>query len=220
MPVVTAEESKQLIEDGTYEVELLAIKEAELENASFGDGEVFRWSFQVVGVVDQDGDDIVLDPISNRKLTPLSKFWAWSVALGGKPEIGKSFNTDDLIHKHAMAKVEAKLKPDGTKGFPKVTDLMAMPKGIGRASGNPTGATQSLASAQDAKASAIATLTELRPLLNDEMRALFMGELCARFAEADRNGQFYPLKVSPENAAEFQRVVEEKKQELEEVPFE
>jgi len=127
-PTVQAEESAVLLEDGTYEVELLSIKEHSIDNPSFGDGDVFKWSFAVVDEVDEEGDPIILDPVSNRKLTPLTKFWAWAVALGGQPEIGKPFNTDQLIGAHAMAQVEAKVKPDGTRGFPKIVALVAMPK--------------------------------------------------------------------------------------------
>ncbi len=127
-PVVQAEESQTLLEDGTYEVELVDIVSFEIENPTFGDGNVFKWSFEVVDQLDGDGEPIILDPVSNRKLTPLTKFWAWAVALGAKPEVGADFDTKTLHGAHAMAQVEAKLKPDGTKGFPRIVGLVAMPK--------------------------------------------------------------------------------------------
>ncbi len=136
MPKVPAEESQSLLEDGTYEVELLTVADFVIKDPSFGDGNVFKWSFEVVDQLDEDGEPIILDPISNRKLTPLTKFWAWAVALGAKPEIGEDFDTETLNGAHAMAQVEAKLKPDGSKGFPKIVGLVAMPKTNAR---RPTG---------------------------------------------------------------------------------
>lgn len=131
MPVVIPEENKAMLENGTYEVKLLAMEEDFIEDSQY-DPDVYRWTFEVVDTVDSDGKAIHMDPISSQKITPMSKFWSWAVALGGQPVIGQPFDTDVLVGKHAMAKVQAKLKSDGTKGFPKIVDLMAMPKGSSR----------------------------------------------------------------------------------------
>jgi hypothetical protein len=131
-PVIEATESASMIEDGTYEVVCVSVVEDYLENSQY-DPNVIRFGFGLVPeLLKQDGTEFVLDPIASHKLSPQSKLWSWCVALGTQPVIGQSLDTDVLIGKHAMARVEAAVRPDGTKGFPKVVDLMAMPRRVVR----------------------------------------------------------------------------------------
>lgn len=123
---VKAEENAAIIEDGTYEVECIGVEEAYMEDSLY-DPNVLKWHFEVLGSEMSDGKPLVLDPLSGQKLTPLSKFWEWATALGHNPNLGEELDTDTLIGKHAMARIETKVK-DGKKGFPKIISLVSMPR--------------------------------------------------------------------------------------------
>lgn len=124
MPViaVTAGGSKVELADGTYPVQVSEVIEDTIENPQFGNGDVVRIILLVDGVLQPDGEETHLDAIANMKLTPKSKLWGWVTAFGLELVVGSEFDTDALVGRSALARIENDVKEDGST-WPRVRDI-------------------------------------------------------------------------------------------------
>ena len=136
MPLKRKMTEVQTLEPGTYKVQLMDLKETILENPQFGSGDVIRFCIETTEVVDEEGNRIELDGIANDKLTPLSKLTRWLTAFGVTAEAGEEIDMEEAIGREAMAVIVVKPGKDGTGAFPRVDDLVPLPKS-GKASSAP-----------------------------------------------------------------------------------
>ncbi len=203
MAVIPVTESVVLLNDGSYEVECIDAEPDQLENPQWGSGDIIRFQFKVIGEFDKAGEPVILDPIATAALTPQTKLWSWSIALGEQPVIGEDFDTDRLLNKRALAQVKSDLKPDGTKGFPKIKNLIPLPKST------PKGRTRTQANKLTAPREptppppAGVTIGEFIELLR-EYRSAFPGvegydaalaEMQARWPETKEPRGFFPQRL-------------------------
>ena len=128
----TVQEGKGLqVEAGTYTIRCLDVKEDHLANSQFGNGDVYRWTFEVQDgdgpMEDEEGEPISLDGVSDRKLTPNNKTTRWVEAFGIGLEVGDEVDLEDCIDKRCLAMIGVK---DTDKGkFNTIDTLMPLPKG-------------------------------------------------------------------------------------------
>lgn len=110
-----------------YKVRCVDVKEDLLENASFGNGDIIRFTLETEDKYDPEGNPAQMDAIANDKLTPKSKLTRWLEAFGVKAEVGKTIDIEDCVDKYAQAKVVAKVDDSGKDtGFTKVDDLLPL----------------------------------------------------------------------------------------------
>lgn len=115
------------LEDGVYSVTCIGVKDEVLENPRFGTGEVVKLDWRFDDVVDEHGEEIVLDSMASAKLSPLSKLTLWAMACGiaidfEDPDF--EFDTNAFKGKKALATVIHKEGSD----WPRISDLTQMPK--------------------------------------------------------------------------------------------
>lgn len=93
---------------GSYSATVQEIAEAE---GKFGPQ--FRWTFDLGEVEDVDGnlEDRTLVGYTSQALTPKSKLWTWTAALGVDPSLG--LDTEDLIGKRVILDVTLEPRRDG-----------------------------------------------------------------------------------------------------------
>lgn len=116
------------LEAGTYEVQLIDLKEDILENPQFGDGAVIRFELETTDVLDEEGNPVRLDGIASDKLTPLSKLTRWLKAFGVTAEPGEEIDMARAIGQRAQAVIVLRPGKDGTGSFPRIEDLVALPR--------------------------------------------------------------------------------------------
>lgn len=110
------------VPNGTYLVECYKVEDQTLPNAQFGNGEVVKIFVTLPeGPFQEDGSETHLDAIANRKLTPKSKLWGWSTAFGCDIAVGMAWDTEDLVGRRALARVENEEK-DQTL-WPRIIDI-------------------------------------------------------------------------------------------------
>lgn len=130
-----------VIDDNIYEVVCTGVEDVTLEQPDqFGKTEKVRVHLQLVGVEDEDsGEPVSLDPLLNRTFGQKATLRKWATALLnlGSIDDGSWFETEDLVGHHARAVVKTETGADGKRGWPKVTDLMAMPKAAQKAATKP-----------------------------------------------------------------------------------
>ncbi len=126
------------LEPGTYPVICTDVKGDTLENPSFGDGAIIRFSLKVEDMLDENGEEVVLDPIANDKLTPKSKLTEWLKAFGVVAEVGETINIEEAIGKRALAVVGTKPGKDGTGEFATVDSIIPAQKGRPQGPVNPS----------------------------------------------------------------------------------
>ena len=133
MPLRRTMKEEHNLDPGTYKVRLMDLKEATLENPQFGNGDVIRFVLETVDVVDGEGNPIELDGIANDKLSPMSKLTRWLSAFGVTSKPGEEVDMEDAVDREAMAVIVNKPGKDGTGAFPRIEDLVPLPKtGNGR----------------------------------------------------------------------------------------
>jgi hypothetical protein len=120
------------LEPGTYTVRLMDLVETTLENPQFGNGDVIRFALETTDVVDEEGNPVQLDGIANDKLTPMSKLSRWLTAFGVSAKPGEDVDMEKAIGQQAMAVIVLKPGKDGTGAFPRIDDLVPLPKAGGR----------------------------------------------------------------------------------------
>ncbi len=131
IPVSTATGEMPDVEAGVYMATCVRVKDDLIENPQFGDGEIVRIYFELKDKLDADGEPIELDGMASRKISPKSKLTKWSEALGrtinfDDPE--EEFDTEELIGGECQIKITRK----DAESWPKVEDVIALPKGAGR----------------------------------------------------------------------------------------
>lgn len=133
VPVST--KSRVVMADGTYVVACIEVKDDVIESEQYGVSEVVRIYLEFEEVKDEDGEPAVLDAIANRKISKKAKLTRWATAMGVAPDLAANdFETEDLVAQRCMAVVVNRV--DGTEKWPRVTDLVALPKSVaGRQSG-------------------------------------------------------------------------------------
>jgi len=117
------------VEPGTYAATCVRVKDDLIENPQFGDGNVVRLYMVLNDVVDDQGEEIELDGMANRKLTPKSKLTRWAEALGRPIDFDNEddFDTEELVGANCLIKVVRADKDS----WPKIEDMTAPPK-LGR----------------------------------------------------------------------------------------
>jgi hypothetical protein len=118
----------QAIEPGTYQVKLMDLTETQLENPAFGNGDVIRFTFECVDVVDNEGNPYELDGIANDILTPESKLTKWLAALGVTAKPGEGIDMEDAVGHECLAEIVHKPGKDGTGAFPRIEKLVPLPR--------------------------------------------------------------------------------------------
>lgn len=124
------------VEAGTYMATCVRVKDDTIENPQFGDGNVVRLYMVLNDVVDEQGDEVELDGMANRKITPKSKLTRWAEALGRPIDFDHedNFDPEELVGCQCLIKVVRADKDS----WPKIDDMTAPPK-VGRpASAKPT----------------------------------------------------------------------------------
>lgn len=116
------------LEAGTYEVQLIDLKEDMLENPQFGNGAVIRFQMETTDVLDEEGNPVELDGLANDKLTPLSKLTVWLAAFGVTAKPGEDIDMSEAIGRKAMAVIVLKPGKDGTGAFPRIENLVPLPR--------------------------------------------------------------------------------------------
>lgn len=116
------------IEDGTYRVKLISLDDIEMT----WEGRTrpgLKWTFILPDVQGEDGEAGELTAQSSTALSPKSKLWAWYQSLTGETlELDMQIDLDDMIDKEAQAAVIHKPGGDGTGSWPRIENLMALPK--------------------------------------------------------------------------------------------
>lgn len=121
------------LDAGTYTVQLMDLVETTLENPQYGNGDVIRFALETTDVVDEEGNPVQLDGIANDKMTPMSKLSRWLSAFGVSAKPGEDVDMEEAIGKQAMAVIVLKPGKDGTGAFPRIDDLVPLPRSGGRA---------------------------------------------------------------------------------------
>lgn len=109
---------------GTYTVTCTNIEEDQVES-KFGTPDVLRFYFQVEGVFDERGEEVSIDAIAARKLSPKSKAWSWLEALGVPISVGAKIDTDSAIGLSCLAVIVDKASEDGAL-FSRVDKLIPL----------------------------------------------------------------------------------------------
>jgi len=116
------------IEDGTYRVKLESWEDAEMK----WEGKTrpgLKWTFSFPDVADEEGNPGELTAMSSTALSPKSKLWAWYQALTGVSlDLDMEIDLDDMVGKEAQAAVVHKPGSDGTGSWPRIENLIALPK--------------------------------------------------------------------------------------------
>lgn len=126
MPLITVKQGgpSANLEPGVYPVILTALngpKTIYPANAPEGT-DIFEWVFAI-----DDETGLEIQDNTSTASGPKSKMFGWLTALlGGKaPDVGTDFEAADLVGRTALATIG---KNDN--GWPKITQLTAMPKGM------------------------------------------------------------------------------------------
>lgn len=114
------------VESGTYLATCVRVKDDTIENPQFGNGDVVRLYMALADVLDAEGEEIELDGMANRKLTPKSKLTRWAEALGRAIDFDNEddFDPEELIGSQCLIKVVRADKDS----WPKIEDMTAPPK--------------------------------------------------------------------------------------------
>lgn len=118
----------QAIEPGTYQVRLMNLTETQIENPQFGNGDVIRFAFECVDVVDTEGNPVELDGIANDILTPESKLTKWLAALGVTAKPGEGLDMEDAVGRECLAEIVHRPGKDGSGAFPRIDKLVPLPR--------------------------------------------------------------------------------------------
>lgn len=126
MPTITVTQGGPDIEPGAYNVYLEKLEGPKRITARQGpnagqDVDVYDWLFIVEGST-YDGTEIQAS--SSTASGPRSKMYAWLTALfeGKPPQVGTSFDTNDLVGLRAIATIAK-----DESGWPRIVSLGAMP---------------------------------------------------------------------------------------------
>lgn len=108
------------VHPGTYPATLVELEPFNVE-VDGEDRPLYRWTFAI-----EDGEtEQTVEGISSRSQSPRGKAAGWIAALTADSDVlGKSFKKSDLIGREALISIE----PDAN-GYPKVTSVVAKPKG-------------------------------------------------------------------------------------------
>jgi len=122
------------VEGGTYMATCVRVKDDTIENPQFGNGDVVRLYMVLNDVVDEHGDEIELDGMANRKLTPKSKLTRWAEAMGRPIDFDNEddFDPEELVGSSCLIKVVRADKDS----WPKIEEMTARTK-TGRGKGAP-----------------------------------------------------------------------------------
>jgi hypothetical protein len=136
---VTAGGPAYEIEEGVYPAHITETVADELAQAKFASGrDILRIWIRLDDMVDPiNNEDIDIDAIASRKLSPSTKLWGWLENLGFKldPETVNTFNSD-VLHGFAIrAVIGSKKKTDGSV-WPTIENVLAPVKGSAGAAEN------------------------------------------------------------------------------------
>lgn len=126
------------LEPGTYRVQLMDLRETQLENPQHGTGDVIRFVLECVDELDSEGNRYALDGIANDILTPLSKLTEWLAAFGVSARPGEDIDMSEAVGREAMATVIHKPGKDKTGAFARIDKLVPLPKDAQKAPGRPS----------------------------------------------------------------------------------
>ncbi len=127
---VTGARKIPTVANGLYEVECLGTEDVTLDQPDiFGKTDKIRVSLGLTGLVDEEGEPIIVDPLLNRTLGKKATLRAWAEAFGVPPTEGQEFETNWLVGCKAQALIQTEPEDaDGTRHWPRVTNLLALPK--------------------------------------------------------------------------------------------
>lgn len=113
------------IKPGVYEATCIRVKDDHLDNAQFGDGDVVRIFMQFDELYDSEGEQVVLDAIANRVISPKAKLTRWAEALGSPIDFDSldEFETEQLLGGEALVKVVRK----DAASWPRIDEITARP---------------------------------------------------------------------------------------------
>jgi hypothetical protein len=116
------------IEDDTYRVKLDSLEDAE----GVWEGKtrsLLKWNWLFPDVTDEDGKAGELSDLTSLALSPKSKLWSRYQALTGVTlDLDMQIDLDDMIGKEAQAAIIHKPGKDGTGSWPRIENLIALPK--------------------------------------------------------------------------------------------
>ena len=130
IPVSTATGERPDVDAGIYMATCVRVKDDFIENPQFGEGDIVRLYFELKDKVDGEGDPVTLDGMASRKISPKSKLTRWADALGRHinfDDPDEDFDTEELVGAECQIKVTRK----DAESWPKVEDVIALPKGTG-----------------------------------------------------------------------------------------
>lgn len=114
------------IKPGVYPVYCNRVKDDVLANPQYGDGNVVKLYMLIEDLLDEEGEEIELDAMANRKVSPKAKLTRWAEALGRPIDFDSEteFDTAELVGRRCLAKVTR----EDANSWPKIDDLMALPE--------------------------------------------------------------------------------------------
>lgn len=116
------------IDDGIYRIRLESLEDTtgEWEGKT---RDLLKWNWRFPQVLDEDGGEGELSDLSSLALSPKSKLWARYQALTGVSlDLDMDIDLDDMLGKEAQAAIAHKPGKDGTGSWPRIENLMALPK--------------------------------------------------------------------------------------------
>jgi len=133
---MTTEAGGLEIEDATYRVILESLEDTKGEWKG-KPRELLKWTFRFPDVPGDDGEPGELAVLTSLALSPKSNLWAWYQALTGVTlDLDMEIDLEDMVGKEAQAAIVHKPGKDGTGSWPRIENLMALPK-KGKAKGPP-----------------------------------------------------------------------------------
>ena len=110
------------VEEGLYLAKLVEIRPDTIMVRG-EEREVIRWRFVVL----EEDDKPMVEGLTSNKMTTRSKAYKWASALlGYQPDVGEEIDTDELIGKYAIIKVENKER--NGRVFSRVADVIKAKK--------------------------------------------------------------------------------------------
>jgi hypothetical protein len=90
----------------THEIKCIKAEEGEIEDAKFGNGDVIFFEFEVLDVVDGNGEPIVMKEVANDTWNPFTKAWQWAIGFGLPLDVGVEIDLEDFVGKTAIGRIE------------------------------------------------------------------------------------------------------------------
>lgn len=110
------------VEEGLYIAKLVEVKPDTI-NVRGEERDIIRWRFVIL----EEKDKPMVEGLTSTLFTTRSKAYKWASALlGYQPDVGEEIDTDELIGKYAIVKVENKER--NGRVFSRVTDVIKAKK--------------------------------------------------------------------------------------------